>query len=79
MEKKINDFVIFCLEMYKAKNELSGEEAYKIFEKYGVLEYLQEGYEVLHTQGKEWLVNDIKEYLKIRGYNTSRHYNNGKY
>lgn len=68
MEKKINDFVIFCLEMYKAENELSGEEAYKIFEKYGVLKYLQEGYEVLHTQGKEWLVNEIKEFLKIRGY-----------
>ena len=69
MEKKINDFVIFCLEMYKEEHELSGEEAYKIFEKYGVLKYLQEGYEVLHTQGKEWIVNDIKEFLKIRGYN----------
>lgn len=69
MEKKINDFVIFCIEMYKEEHELSGEETYKIFEKYGVLKYLQEGYEILHTQGKEWLVNDIKEFLQIRGYN----------
>ncbi len=69
MEKKINDFVIFCLEIYKREYVLSGEETYKIFEKYGVLKYLQEGYEVLHTQGKEWIVNDIKEFLKIRGYN----------
>lgn len=68
MEKKINDFIVFCLEIYKFENGLSGEEVYQLFENYGVLNYLKEGYEVLHTQGDRWLINDINEYLKNRGY-----------
>jgi len=66
MEKKINDFVIFCLECYKTESGLSGKEAYEIFEKFGVFEYLRDGYEMLHTQGKDWLMNDIREFLKLR-------------
>lgn len=69
MEKKINDFVVFCLEAYKFEKKLSGKEVYELFEKYGVIKYLQEGYDVLHTQGDKWLMNDIDEFLKIRGYN----------
>lgn len=68
MDKKINDFIIFCLEMYKAKNGITGKNAYDIFDKYGVLKYLEDGYEMLHTQGDRWLMNDIEEFLKIRGY-----------
>ena len=68
MEKKINDFIIFCMEMYKAKKGLNGKEVYEIFENYKVFDYLQEGYDVLHTQGDGWIINDIDEFLKIRGY-----------
>lgn len=70
MEKKINDFIVFCLEMYKSENNLTGERTYELFEKYGILDYLKEGYDVLHTQGAGWLMNDISEFLKIRGYNS---------
>ena len=68
MEKKINDFIVFCMEIYKSKKSMTGKEVYELFEKYGVLNYLQEGYEVLHTQGDSWLVNDIEEFLDVRGY-----------
>lgn len=68
MDKKINDFVVFCLEVYKSKHKLTGEEAYELFEKYRVFDYLEEGYDMLHTQGDAWLMNDIEEFLKIRGY-----------
>ena len=57
MEKKINDFIVFCIKMYV------------LFEKYGVLKYLHDGYDMLHTQGDRWLMKDINEFLKIRGYN----------
>lgn len=69
MNKKINDFILFCLELYKIKEKITGKEAYEIFDKYGVFNYLQEGYDMLHTQGDKWLMNDIDEFLKIRGYN----------
>lgn len=68
IEYKINEFIIFCLEVYKTNNGLTGKQAYDLFEKYGILDYLEAGYDVLHTQGEEWLMNDIDEYLKIRGY-----------
>lgn len=68
MEKKINDFIVFCMEIYKSEKSITGKEVYELFEKYGVLNYLQEGYEVLHTQGDSWIVDDIDEFLKVRGY-----------
>lgn len=72
IEYKINEFVIFCIEVFKEENNLTCEEVYELFDKYGVLKYLREGYDVLHTQGDGWLMNDIKEFLKIRGYNVGR-------
>lgn len=68
MEKKINDFVVFCLEVYKTNGNMTGEETFEIFKQYGVLEYLKNGYEMLHTQGEEWIINDITEFLENRGY-----------
>lgn len=68
MEKKINDFVIFCLEHYRQKEELSGKEIYELFDKYKVFDYLRNGFDMLHTQGEAWLMNDIDEFLSIRGY-----------
>lgn len=67
-EYKINEFIIFCLEIYKEKEGLTGKETYDLFEKYKLFDYLYEGYDVLHTQGDEWLMNDINDFLKIRGY-----------
>ena len=66
MDKKINDFVIFCIECYKISKNLTGREIYELFDKYGVIEYLKEGYDVLHTQGDKWIINDIDEFIKIR-------------
>lgn len=68
MEKKINDFIVFCIEIFKEENKFTGKEVYELFEKYGVLKYLHDGYDMLHTQGDRWLIKDINEFLKIRGY-----------
>lgn len=37
-----------------------------IFAKYGVLDYLSEHFEVLHTQSRQWLLEDIDEFIEIR-------------
>ena len=47
---------------------MTGKEVYNLFEKYGVLKYLYDGFDVLHTQGDGWLMKDINEFLKMRGY-----------
>lgn len=56
-------FYIFCLESYKSHFGLSGKETYDLFEKTGVSGYLKDGYEVLHTQGSGYIVEDIHDYI----------------
>ena len=65
MSKEIS-FVIFCLENYKVYRSLTGKQAAALFDKYGVFDYLLEGYDVLHTTGYQYMNRDIDEYLKAR-------------
>lgn len=59
-------FIIFCVEQYKLKNNISGKEAFNIFEKYKVNDYLYQNFDVLHTLGSEYLTQDISEYISLR-------------
>lgn len=69
MEKRNLDiayFLSFCIEQYKDKNGISGTEAAVLLKRYGVLEYLKDHFDVLHTQSKQWLLADIDEFIKLR-------------
>lgn len=59
-------FVSFCIEQYKTAKGISGEEAMRILSHHGVLEYLEECYDVLHTQGHRWLLEEIDEFISLR-------------
>lgn len=59
-------FISFCIELYKTAKGMNGEAAMLTLSRYGVLEYLQECYEVLHTQGRQWLLADIDEFINNR-------------
>ena len=59
-------FLSFCIEQYKVAKHLSGAEAAKIFDKYGVLEYLEEHFEPLHSQSHQWILEDIEEFINLR-------------
>lgn len=63
-------FTVFCMENYKAHQNLSGKQVLNLFEKYCVFEYIREFYDVLHTTGHNYINNDIDIYLKSRGVNT---------
>ena len=62
----VADFLSFCIEQYKKEKGISGAEAAQLLQGYGVLEYLKEHFEVLHTQSKQWLLADIDEFIKLR-------------
>ncbi len=68
MDKKqdVAYFLSFCIEQYKNAHCLSGSEAMEELNRYGVLEYLTEHYEALHTQGRQWILEDIDEYISLR-------------
>lgn len=65
-EKDIALFVAFCIEEYRAAKGMSGEQVLDLFSKYGLVDYLSEFYDVLHTQGRQWLIEEIDEYIEIR-------------
>ena len=60
-------FSIFCLENYKVHRHMSGRETAELFAKYGVLDYIHEFYDVLHTTGHNYINQDIDNYLRARG------------
>ena len=64
--QEITYFLSFCIEQYKNHKGISGMEAMNTLEHYGVLDYLTEHYEVLHTQSHQWILQDIDEYIQIR-------------
>lgn len=59
-------FLSFCVEQYKNEKGISGVEAMQTLDNHGVLEYLSEHYEPLHTQSRQWLLAEIDEFINIR-------------
>ena len=57
-------FMVLCVEEYKNQKGLTGKEAISLFNKYLVFEYIKEFYEVLHTTGSKYIVDDIDLYIK---------------
>ena len=69
MNKKEQDiayFLSFCIEQYKEQHELTGAEAADVLSRYGVLEYLEQHYESLHSQSKQWIMEDIEQFIRLR-------------
>ena len=63
---KTLEFKVFCFEAYRAEKSLSGYEAMELFKKYNVLEYLGECYDVLHTVGRDYIIEDIDLFIAAR-------------
>ena len=59
-------FYAFCLERYKDFSNLSAEETLLNFRKYKVFDYLQDAFEMLHTQGESYIVSEIDMFIQAR-------------
>lgn len=69
MSKKDKDialFVSFCIEEYGAAKGMSGEQVLDLFSQYGVTDYLSKCFEPLHTQSRQWLIEEIDDFIEIR-------------
>lgn len=64
LTKNIMYFVCFCIEQYKKYKNMEGSEVSKLFNQKGVSKYLADNFEVLHTQSRQWLIEEIDEYLE---------------
>ncbi len=66
MDKNLRDiayFISFCIEQYMNEKDVNGDEVISIFSEHNILDYLNEHYEVLHTQSRQWLIAEIDEII----------------
>lgn len=65
-DKDIALFVAFCIEEYGVAKGITGEQVLELFSQYNVVDYLSKCFEPLHTQGRQWLIEEIDEFIEIR-------------
>ena len=67
------EFAVFCIENVAAKLGVGAEHVYHAFaEKSDILNgYIVPEYEVLHTQSREYIVDDLLDVMKERGVEVS--------
>lgn len=56
-------FIAFCIEMYKNANGLNGAETSRLFSETGLIGFLAENFEPIHTQSPQWILEEVNEYL----------------
>ena len=69
MNTKELEFTVFCIENTAERLGLGGDEVYSLLaEKSGILDsYIVPSYDTLHTQDKEYIVDDIVDYIREKG------------
>lgn len=65
-EKDIALFVAFCIEEYGTAKGMSSDKVFELFTQYGVIDYLSKSFDPLHTQSRQWLMEEIDEFIDIR-------------
>ncbi|MBR4376053.1 MAG: DUF3791 domain-containing protein [Spirochaetia bacterium] len=67
MSEKQIEYSVFCIENVAEQLGKTGSEVYNILNESGLLQtYVVPSYEALHTQSKQYIVNEIISVLKER-------------
>ena len=63
------EFAVFCIENVAAALGKTSGDVYRVLSgDTGILhQYIVPSYDVLHTQGKDYIINDIREVMAERG------------
>jgi hypothetical protein len=71
MDKKQMEFSVFCIESIAEKLGLTGDIVYEMLTKQSNIlnDYIIFCYDALHTQGKEYIVEDVIDVMKQKGVN----------
>ena len=59
-------FKAFCIERYKFTHNMNGKTAIHLFIQYGVFDYIESFYDVLHTFGDQYIIQDIDKFISAR-------------
>lgn len=66
ISKEEFDFYTYCLENYATSKRMSGMRAWLCFKESGVDEYVIDNYDLLHTQGLDFILDDIQRFINRR-------------
>lgn len=62
------DFITYCIGNLSRRLNLSARDVYQRLKTSGILmDYLVSSYDVLHTFGKEYLMEDLTDYMREKG------------
>jgi hypothetical protein len=68
MDKNTLEFITFAIGSVAERLQKSPSEIYKIFRQSNVIAgYLIPAYDVLHTFGRQYLVDDVLDFMKEKG------------
>ena len=60
---KEGKFAIYCIERYRQMKGLSGKDVITLFNKYGILDFIHQFFDLLHINGDEAIVQEIDAYI----------------
>lgn len=60
------DFYTYCLEKYALTKGLTGLQTLALLKRYGADDYLIDHYDLLHTQGTGYVIDEIDRYIQRR-------------
>lgn len=63
---EVFEFYTYCLENYAVHKHLNGMRAWLTFKESGADEYIIDNYDLLHTQGLEYILDDVQRYISRR-------------
>ena len=66
VSKPVFEFYAFCLENYATRKRMSGMQAWVLFKETGADEYIIDNYDLLHTQGMDYILDDIQRFINRR-------------
>lgn len=66
LEGRKTEFAVFCIENTAERLQCDGSDIIAALDKsHGVEDFLYPSYEALHTQSKEYIVDEVINYLKV--------------
>ena len=66
VSKEVFEFYTYCVEYFATRKRISGMQAWVTFKETGADDYIIDNYDLLHTQGMEYVYDDIQHFINRR-------------
>lgn len=66
VDSEVFEFYTYCMEKYALAKGMTGLQALALFKRYGADDYLMEHYDLLHTQGTGYVIDEIDRFIQRR-------------